>query len=115
MRPDGYLLPRGITVDRIVSEVARGFGITVEEIVGPSRSPVIVTARACAMAVVRNTTDWSLSQIGRYFDRDNTTVVHHVSKVMGDPELRREVELVVEELSPHPSLFAVPADHQEVV
>lgn len=115
MRPDGYLLPDGVTVDHIVAEVARGFNVTVEEIVGPSRARALTTARACAMAVVRAGTDLSFPDIGDVFNRDHTTVMHHVAKVMGDPELRRGVELVVEELSPPPRLFAVPDGDKEAM
>lgn len=106
-RPDGYLLPQGVTVDHIVAEVARGFDITFEDIVGQSRARTITAARACAMAVVRAATDLSFPEIGEVFDRDHTTVMHHVAKVLSDPELSEAVRLVVEELSPPPRLFAV--------
>ncbi len=59
------------------------------------------------MAVVRAATDLSLPAIGEVFDRDHTTVMHHVAKVMADPEMAEAVRLVVEELSPPPRLFAV--------
>lgn len=113
MRPAGYLLPKRITVDHMVAEVARGFDVTVAEIIGQSRTRTITTARACAMAVLRSATDLSFPAIGDIFDRDHSTVMHAVAKVMGDPELRRGVELVVEELSPPPRLFAVPDDPRE--
>ncbi len=106
-RPDGYLLPDGITVDRIVTEVARGFGVTVEELLGPGRRSPLFIARACAMAVIRESTTWSFSQIGRYFGKDHATVTNAVDKVMSDSELSHAVQLVIEELTPPPRLFAV--------
>lgn len=105
-RPDGYLL-RGVTPDATIREVARAFNVTTEEILGSSRRRHINTARACAMAVIKEHTDWSYPVIGRYFGRDHTTVMHHVAKVMDDPELAEGVRMVVEELSPPPRLFAV--------
>lgn len=112
-RPTGYLLPEGITVVHMLAEVARGFDVAVDDILGPGRGRTIVTARACAMAVVRGSTDLSLPAIGDIFDRDHTTVMHHVAKVLADPELAEAVRLVVEELSPPPQpprLFALPDD-----
>ncbi len=108
-RPDGYLLPGRLSVDRVVAEVARGFDVSVCDLRGDSRSRNISIGRACAMAVLREATDWSFTQIGCYFGgRHHTSVMHNVSKVMGDPELRRSVALVIEELRPPTQLFAVP-------
>ncbi len=106
-RPDGYLVPDTLDAEAILSEVARGFRVSVEEIVGPSRAARVCVARACAMAVVREATDLSLPAIGRLFDRDHTTVMHHHQRVMADRALRRGVELVLEELRPAPQLFSV--------
>lgn len=105
MRPDGYLLDGELDVDAVVAEVARGFRVEVDEILGPSRARRVCVARACAMAVVRVWTDMSWSAIGRAFDRDHTTVMHNVDRVMADPELSHSVQLVAEELSPPPRLF----------
>lgn len=106
-RPDGYLQPCRMTVDRIIDEVARGFDVTTGDIIGPGRSRVVLMARACAMAVVREWTDLSYPRIGYFFNRDHTTVMYSIRKVMDDPELSEAVRLVVEELSPPPRLFAV--------
>lgn len=112
-RPDGYLVPStvfpcGVTVDDVVREMARGFGVTAAEIIGPERGHrVVMTARACAMALVRQSTGWSYPAIGRVFGRDHTTVMHHVRKVLDDPELGEAIRQVAEELSPPPRLFAV--------
>lgn len=106
-RPDGYLLPGAATADLVMTEVARGFHVTVDDMVGDSRQRVIVTARACAMAVIREATDLSFPDIGRLFERDHTTVMHHVGRVMADPVLSESVRLVVAELDPPPRLFAV--------
>lgn len=107
-RPDGYLLPAKLTVDQIVTEVARGFGVSVRELVSEDRGhKAVTTARACAMALVRQSTGWSYPAIGRYFGRHHTTVRNHVEKVLDDPELGEAVRQVAEELSPPPRLFAV--------
>jgi len=106
-RPDGYLLPGTLDVDAIVAEVARGFRVTVDEIMGHERARHIVIARACAMAVIRQHTNWSWVAMGTYFGKQHTTVQYNVSRVIGDPEMSRSVAMVVEELSPPARLFAV--------
>jgi chromosomal replication initiator protein len=57
--------------------VADFFGITVEDLVGPSRSRALVHARQIAMYLCRELTDLSLPRIGEKFGgRDHTTVMH---------------------------------------
>lgn len=115
-RPDGYLVPEELDVDAVVAEVARGFRVTTGEILGRGRARHVHAARVCAMAVIREWTGLSFPAIGRIFNRDHTTVMHAVRKVMGDPDLSRSVRLVVEELLPAPRLFVVAdVDHQEAV
>lgn len=109
MRPDGYLVPGFIAADVIVDEVARGFKVTRDEIMGDSRERHVCVARSCAMAVVREHTNWSWPVIGRYFGRHHTTVMAQVGRVMADPTLAEGVRQVIEELSPPPRLFAVEA------
>lgn len=74
---------------------------------GASLKRHVLIARHCAMAVVKETTALSYTSIGALFGKDHTTVMNAVRRVMGDPELAESVRLVVEELSPHPQLFAV--------
>lgn len=114
-RPDGYLLDRKADPVRILAEVARGFRVTPEEILGRSQTRHIAIARMTAMAVVRQATSLSYPAIGRLFDRDHATVISGVAKVMGDPDLARGVAEVVDELSPPPRLFAVPDLSDEAI
>ncbi len=109
MKPDGYLIQHRDELEPadIISEVARGFKLTFSDIVGSSRQRHITVARACAMAVIREATSLSYPAIGEIFERDHTTVMWNVQRVMSDPELSRAVHLVVEELSPPPRLFSV--------
>lgn len=107
-RPAGYLRPGRAAVDRIVAEVAHGFDVSVDDILGRGSQRHVFVARACAMAVIRRSTNWSTNVIGEYFGRDHTTVSSAVDRVMGDPELCRAVEQVVAVLEPAPALFAVP-------
>ena len=94
MHQEGYIRPA-----EIVAEVARAFGLDVEDVIGDSREQHIVRARKIAMAAMRELTDLSLPAIGREFCRDHTTVMHHLDSVKKDPRRQRAVALVIEQLT----------------
>ncbi|MBW3095656.1 helix-turn-helix domain-containing protein [Pseudohoeflea coraliihabitans] len=72
-----------LMVKEIIVEVAERFGFAPREIVGRSRYKPLTRARQAAMAeVYLHRPDMSLPQIGRFFNRDHTTVLHAL-KVMG--------------------------------
>lgn len=71
-----------ITIDAIQTEVARQFGVHVNELRGDKRSKNIVFARQLAMHLCRKLTDASLPQIGeRFGGRHHTTVIYAVDKI----------------------------------
>ncbi len=71
-----------ITASTIMAVTAEYFGVTVEEITGPSRNRALSTARQMAMYLCRELTDLSLPRIGEKFGgRDHTTVLHAERKV----------------------------------
>lgn len=109
MRPDGYLLEAICDPAAVVREVARGFRQSEKDITGTTRRTEVTRARACAMAVMRRA-NMSFPEIGRYFGRDHSTVMTAVEKARTDPDLRRAVDLVVDEMTAKPPrLFAVEA------
>jgi chromosomal replication initiator protein len=66
-----------ISANTIMAVTADFFGVTVEDLVGPSRSRALVHARQIAMYLCRELTDLSLPRIGEKFGgRDHTTVMH---------------------------------------
>jgi chromosomal replication initiator protein len=81
----GSSKPRTITVKEIMDVTAETFGVTVEELIGPSRRRPLVAARQICMYVVREMLpDTSFPTIAREFgDRDHTTVMHAVKKIRG--------------------------------
>ncbi len=71
-----------ITGQLIMAQVAAFHNITVDELVGHSRTHTLVNARQVAMYLCRELTDLSLPRIGQLFDgRDHTTVMHAVRKI----------------------------------
>ena len=98
------LIPEGveaqITPPLIMSQTANYFNITVDDLCGPARTHVLVTARQIAMYLCRELTDFSLPAIGRLFGgRDHTTVMHANKKIRQLMSERRTIYNQVTELT----------------
>ena len=73
---------RQLTPRMILDATADMFGMTIDDLIGKSRSRPLVTARQISMYVFRQMTDFSYPAIGREFGgRDHTTVIHAVDKI----------------------------------
>jgi chromosomal replication initiator protein len=71
-----------ITAATIMGITAEYFGLSVDDLVGQSRSRALVHARQIAMYLCRELTDLSLPRIGEKFgSRDHTTVMHAERKI----------------------------------
>ena len=96
-------VPIPMTVDRIVDEVARTYGVTAEDIRGQRRRSQISVARQTAMFVVREITGMSQADIGREFGgRDHSTVVYamqQITKMMeSDPRKKEMIEDIIKNI-----------------
>ncbi|MFA5787141.1 MAG: chromosomal replication initiator protein DnaA [Actinomycetota bacterium] len=92
--------PRDISVPLIMTETAAYFGVTLDDLVGSSRSRLLVTARQMAMYLTRELTALSLPKIGQIFGgRDHTTVMHANTKIRGLMRERRSIYNQVQELT----------------
>ncbi|MCE5207766.1 MAG: chromosomal replication initiator protein DnaA [Chloroflexi bacterium] len=99
------LLPhhRAIEPRQVISVVANAFGVSVDQMVGHSRSRDITLPRHIAMYLLRQEVSVSLPQIGQQFGgRDHTTVMHACEKVADlierDDRLRRQILQIREQL-----------------
>lgn len=89
-----------ISAALIISETAKYFGQTVEEICGPDRSQRIAEGRQIAMYLCRELTDLSLPKIGQEFGgRDHTTVMHGNKKISTLMKENHEIFDKVQELT----------------
>jgi chromosomal replication initiator protein len=101
--PKAYQHP--VTIDMVQSEVARQFGLHVNDLRGNRRTQDVTYARHIAMYLCRELTEASLPQIGaRFGGRHHTTVMHAVDKVERqlkdghDPQLQDLVALITARL-----------------
>ncbi|KRB76585.1 hypothetical protein ASE01_15595 [Nocardioides sp. Root190] len=98
------LIPDGgepeITAPLIIAQTAAYFGLSIEELTGPSRGRHLVMARQIAMYLCRELTGLSLPKIGAQFgNRDHTTVMYaerKINQLLGE---RRAVFNQVSELT----------------
>jgi chromosomal replication initiator protein len=89
-----------ITAPMIMAQTVEYFGTTIEDLCGPSRSRMLVTARQIAMYLCRELTDMSLPKIGQAFGgRDHTTVMHAERKIRSLMAERRAIYNQVTELT----------------
>lgn len=89
--------------DSIVKAVASYFEVDADAVLGPRRQRSLVTARHVSMWMCRKHTERSFPELGRFFNRDHTTVQHGVRKIdtdlkRGDAELRRAVQFIEQAL-----------------
>ena len=84
----------------IIAQTAAYFGLSIEELTGPSRGRHLVMARQIAMYLCRELTDLSLPKIGAQFgNRDHTTVMYADRKINQLLAERRAVFNQVSELT----------------
>ena len=97
--PKAYQHP--VTIEMVQAEVARQFGMHVNDLRGNRRTQDVAHARHIAMYLSRELTEASLPQIGaRFGGRHHSTVMHGVDKIERqlkdghDPQLQDLVALI---------------------
>ena len=91
--------PIPMTVERIITEVARTYGVSPEDIRSQKRSSAISTARQVSMHVVREVTQMSMSAIGEEFgNRDHSTVVYALRQVQKTMERDNHFKETVDDI-----------------
>ncbi|MGL5808860.1 MAG: chromosomal replication initiator protein DnaA [Nocardioides sp.] len=98
------LIPEGgepeITAGTIIAQTAAYFGVSIEDLTGPSRGRHLVQGRQIAMYLCRELTSLSLPKIGAHFgNRDHTTVMYADRKINKLLAERRSVFNQVSELT----------------
>ena len=91
--------PIPVTVERIISEVGRTFGVSAEDICSSKRSSQISNARQIAMYVIREITQMSMAAIGSEFGgRDHSTVVYATGQVVKNMKQDTKYKETVEDI-----------------
>ena len=95
--------PVPVTVERIIAEVGRTYGISPQDIRSTKRNAQISSARQISMYIVREITQMSMSTIGEEFgNRDHSTVVYATKQVEKrmerDSHYRETVEDIIKNI-----------------
>jgi len=95
--------PVPVTVERIISEVARTCSVTPQDIRSSKRASQISMARQAAIYIVRDITQMSMAAIGAEFGgRDHSTVVYAVqqveAKMQSNPKYRAMIEDIIKNI-----------------
>lgn len=94
--------PEPIKIETIISEVAKTYNVSEEDILSNRRTAPLVLARQVAMYISRKTTDLSFKAIGECFGKDHTTVLYNVNQIedfLKDKPYQRElVEDIIKNL-----------------
>ncbi len=75
-------------IEKIVSSVCDIFSVSLQDIRSKSRSKITVQARNTAFYLARKHTELSLAEIGKYFNRNHSTVIKGIANVERDMNLR---------------------------
>lgn len=87
-----------ITADRILNSTSIYFGISPQEILGKSQSKEVALPRKIAMYLCRQKLNLSYLALGRFFDRDHSTVMTSI-KSIEDKKASPEIGLALESIS----------------
>ena len=92
-----------ITAEFIKSEVAKKYGLTIDDLNSRKRTKAIAYPRQIAMYITRELTDLSLPKIGDVFGgRDHSTVIHAYDKIRedldDDPIFKIEITNLIKEI-----------------
>jgi len=95
--------PVPVTVERIISEVARTYGVSSSDIRSNKRSASISNARQISAYVIKDITQISHSAIGKEFgNRDHSTIVYAIQQVeknmAKDPHYKEMVEDIIKNI-----------------
>lgn len=86
------------TLKGIIWAVSEHMGISIQGLMSRGRTAKLVHARQVSFYIAKKLTTLSLSQIGRRFGRDHTTIIHGIAqieaKLSTDEKLRVDIETI---------------------
>ncbi len=91
--------PLPITIDKILNEVARTYGTTVENITSDKRNANISKARQAAMYIVREITGLSMEKVGEHIgNKHHSTVIYNINQCEKDMEKDPSVKATIQSI-----------------
>ena len=102
--------PVPVTIDKILNEVARTYGTTVENITSEKRNSNIAKARQAAMYIVREITGLSHEKIGEAFGgKHHSTVIYNIEQaeksMEKDASVRSTIQSIINNINENAEQF----------
>ena len=95
--------PIPVIMDKIISEVARTYGTTTENILSKKRDESTAKARQISMYIIREITSESLDNIGKKFGKDHSTVSYSIEQcqkaIETNPSTRATVNSIINNIN----------------
>lgn len=96
---DDDIPPIPVTIEKIIEEVSRTQGISIEDIKSTKQKAAISHARKMCMYIIREVTNLTYEQIGAEFGKNYSTVIYsikEISKLIGsDSKLERKINDII--------------------
>ena len=91
--------PIPVTIDKILNEVARTYGTTVENILSDKRTAKISEARQAAMYIIREITGLTTEKIGEEFGgKHHSTVIYNINECEKDMENNSAIKTTIQSI-----------------
>ncbi len=94
--------PVAMTADKILTQIADRYEISLEDLKSTKRTKQIAMPRHIAIYLIREMTNMSFPQLGKFFGRDHTTVLNSYQtveeKMKSDPFFEGEIKELLREL-----------------
>ncbi len=87
-----------LTIDEVISEVSRTFGVSKEDIFSKRKTQEVVYARQVSMYIIREISQMKYKEIGRLFGKDHSTVLYTIDKVKKKLEQNEQQRNLVEDI-----------------
>ena len=99
----------------IATTIGGYFGISLEEMQSRSREKEIVTARQIAMYFMYYSGKYSLGTVGKFFDRDHTTVIHSLNQVKNFMETEPDFNELIEKMKTYSYVRYIPPSSEVAI
>ena len=88
-----------VTPENVVKLISEHYGLRPADLTSKVRRRPVVFARHLAMFLMRENTTFSLDEIGKYFSRDHSSVIHAINKVKAEVKKDSSVRQLVDGLT----------------
>ena len=94
----GPVLDKNINSKKIICRVCEFYKVDIEDLFSKNRKKDVAFARHVCMYILKDRNGLSLSRIARLFNRDHTSVLYGVNKVMAEIQSNKDIRKDIHEL-----------------